>query len=98
MTQIHAQKKNIKIFCIDYRKINIAQPVYLISVISCTIFVFQQCVSIVHVTKRTYLEKLVVLAGHQPYIAKAAAFIIFCADLAQRGESSRTAVPDLDIL
>ena len=40
----------------------------------------QQCVSIVRVTDQAARQQLEVLTGHQAYVAKAAEFIVFCAD------------------
>lgn len=41
---------------------------------------FVQCVSIIRVTDPALRQRLVTLAGEQPYIAEAAEFWVFCAD------------------
>ena len=46
---------------------------------------FLQGTTIVRVTNPATREKIAELAGNQPYVAKAAEFMIFCADLKRAG-------------
>ncbi len=50
---------------------------------------FLQGVTIVRVTDRAKREKIAELAGNQPWVASAAAFMIFCADLKRAGNWCR---------
>lgn len=50
---------------------------------------FLQGATIVRVTDRARREKIAQLAGNQPWVASAAAFMIFCADLKRAGNWCR---------
>lgn len=50
---------------------------------------FLQGATIVHVRDRARREKIAQLAGNQPYVASAAEFLVFCADLKRAGNWCR---------